>query len=410
LPILSKSNVLDLAVIGGGAAGFFAAINLKELRPDLKISIFEGGNSYLSKVLISGGGRCNVTNATWDPRDLCESYPRGSKELLGPFSQFACGDTYEWFEARGIALKIEEDNRVFPQSDDAASIVDLLISLTEAHGIEISRKMRIHKIEKADLWTLQTESGMIQAKNIMVASGSNQAIWNELEKLGLNIIKPVPSLFSFNIHNPLLNELPGIATPVTIQIPELSVNEQGALLITHKGVSGPAVLKISAWKARELHDLEYRFTLIINWLNGKTQEAVALHFSDQRLKYGKQKVSKHPLFDLPKRLWNAICVASMIGEDKNWGELNGVETEALVGNLCAQEFMVQGKSTNKEEFVSAGGVDLLEINFKHFYSKKYPDMYLAGEVLDIDGITGGFNFQAAWTGAYIAAKSMASSL
>lgn len=391
-------------VIGGGAAGFFAAIHLAG--PDRKVTILERGKSVLEKVRVSGGGRCNVTHACWTPRELVKYYPRGSRELLGPFNQFACGDTMGWFEDRGIALKIEEDGRIFPVTDDSATIIDCLWNTAKRKGVEVKTRTRVDRIRlredgSAHRWEVFAGEERFPADRVVVTTGSNPSAWRWLKDLGIKLIDPVPSLFAFNVADKALRELMGISLPwAQVSIEGQKLKAEGPLLITHKGVSGPAVLRLSAWGARDLAPLKYRFTLRLNWLATRAED-VAEALRQLRGTEAKKQLGAHTHFDLPLRLWRYLLLRAEVPTDRRWAELGKKEANRLANILTGQLLSVDGKATNKEEFVTAGGVDLREINFRDFSAKQYPSLHLAGEVLDIDAITGGFNFQAAWTGGYL---------
>lgn len=395
-----------ITIIGGGAAGFFAAIRAAETHPEAEIVILERGRDVLQKVKISGGGRCNVTHACFDPRALVKFYPRGEKELRGPFTQFACGDTMGWFEDRGVPLKIEEDGRIFPVSNSSQSIIDCLWSEVNRLGIRVITHCRVNDFfpddQNSNGWKILTEEKEITTDVLFVMTGSNPAVWGILEKLGHTIVPPVPSLFTFNIEDERIKSLPGLSVPKAgIHLPELKLRTEGPLLITHWGLSGPAILKLSAWGAREMHDCKYRFRILINW----TQEGEAEireRIESARQDRGNKLVAKEKVVEIPNRLWQQLVSAAGISEQMRWAETGKKQVNRLVQQLTAAEFQVNGKSTFKEEFVTAGGVDLREVNFKTFESKLFPGLYFAGEVLNIDAVTGGFNFQAAWTGGWIA--------
>lgn len=402
----------DILVIGGGAAGFFTACNAAEGLPEARIGILERGSDVLGKVKVSGGGRCNVTHAEFIPNELAKRYPRGEKELLGPFHSFMTGDTMEWFESRGVPLKIEDDGRVFPVSDDSQTIIDCLLKEARTHHIEVLTNQSVKDISiGAPGFHIITSKNTFHAKKLVICTGSNSKIWQLLEKLGHTIIPPVPSLFTFNIEDPRIDGLAGVATSVHVEVkldeknPELSSN--GPLLITHWGMSGPAILKLSAWGARELAKVDYQFGIRINWL-----EHISFEEAENQLKVftnqlGKKTLMKYPQFGLPKRLWERLSGYVGIAPEQTWAELTKKDRYALAQELTHSVFQVNGKSTFKEEFVTAGGVNLKEVNFKTFESKVVPGMYFAGEVLNIDAITGGFNFQNAWTGGYMVAKELA---
>ena len=399
-------------IVGGGAAGFFAAIHVAEARPRSSVVILERGKSVLDKVRISGGGRCNVTHACWDPRELVRYYPRGGTELLGPFHKFACGDTMAWFEDRGVALKIEDDGRVFPESDDSASIVGCLERLAKRSGIQVLTGTRVTgctaPAPRRKNWIVHTSGGDVHADRLVVTSGSNPAVWGWLGALGHTIVPPVPSLFAFNVPEPDLRQLAGISVPwarVTISDPALSA--EGPLLITHKGLSGPAVLRISAWGARDLHPLTYNFRVAVNWINGREADAVE-ELKSARQERSRQQVATRPLYGLPQRLWIFLIAKAGVDGQRQWAQLSNAEITSLARALVASKHRVTGKATNKDEFTTAGGVALHEVDFRGFRSKLYPSLYLAGEVLDVDAITGGFNFQAAWTGGFLIGEDVKS--
>jgi hypothetical protein len=399
----------DIIIIGGGAAGFFTAINAAELNPKLKIAILERGKEVLTKVKVSGGGRCNVTHAEFLPKELSTNYPRGEKELLGPFHSFMTGDTMQWFEEKGIALKIEDDGRIFPVSDDSQSIIDCFLRETERLKIQVLKNHSVQDFQQEeDFWKVKTSRGDFSAEKIMLATGSNPKMWNMLKKLGHKIIEPVPSLFTFNIKDERIKDLPGIATEAEVKINSKKINleSKGPLLITHWGMSGPGILKLSAWGARDLEKLNYQFEIKVNWLPEVTSEEILDQLKDLKTKLAKQQVLKNAQFDLPKRLWRNLIVAAGISDGTTWADLNKNQLQGLSNQLTAAVFQVNGKSTFKEEFVTAGGVDLKEVNFKTFESKLHKNLFLAGEILNIDAITGGFNFQNAWTGGFLAAKAM----
>ena len=401
----------DIIIIGGGAAGFFTAINAAEMNRGLKIAILERGKEVLSKVRISGGGRCNVTHAEFVPRELSSNYPRGEKELLGPFHNFMTGDTMEWFEDRGIELKIEDDGRIFPVSDSSESIINCFLSEVENLKIDVLKNHSVQDLQnKEENWIVETNKGSFSAEKVMLATGSNPKMWKLLAKLGHKIVPAVPSLFTFNIKDTRIKDLAGITTDAWVRVKFDSKNtkleSKGPLLITHWGMSGPAILKLSAWGARELNEENYKFQIKVNWLPEITSNEILEELRRLRIKEAKKQVAKYSRFGLPKRLWQSLVNAAGIKLEQTWAELNKSQLEALNHQLCGAEFRVNGKSTFKEEFVTAGGVDLKEVNFKSFESKLHQNLYLAGEVLNIDAITGGFNFQNAWTGGFLAAKAM----
>lgn len=401
----------DILVVGGGAAGFFAAINTVEMNPNLSVAVLERSTKLLAKVKISGGGRCNVTHGEFDPMELINHYPRGKRELLGPFHRFMTGDVVSWFEERGVQLKIESDGRMFPVSDDSQTIIDCFLEEAKRLGITILKKQSVHSFHsEEDTWRIQTSTDSFTSKKVLVATGSNTRMWNLLEKAGHTIVPPVPSLFTFNIKDSRIKDLPGVAREAVVNILDdkgrIVLENQGPLLITHWGMSGPAILKLSAWGARILASLNYHFTIQVNWLKDQDFENVIVDLKSKRKTDGRKSVIKHAEYKLPKRLWQSLVTAAGISPNNNWGDLTKTQFQNLAEQLTRGRFEVNGKSTFKEEFVTAGGVELSEIDFKTFESKLHPNLYLAGEVLNIDAITGGFNFQSAWTGAYLAAKAL----
>jgi predicted Rossmann fold flavoprotein len=409
---------LDVLIIGGGAAGFFTAINAAELNPTLKIAILERGKEVLTKVKISGGGRCNVTHAEFIPKELSAKYPRGEKELLGPFHNFMTGDTIAWFEERGIALKIEEDGRMFPTTNSSQTIIDCFINETERLGIDVLRGQSVKAISaEGNSFKIVTASQEeYSAKKVVVASGSNPKVWKLLSKLGHSIVPPVPSLFTFNIKDDRIADLPGVATDAHVKVLGVSsplggasggLESEGPLLITHWGMSGPAILKLSAWGARLLEPTNYHFIIKVNWLQYLSTEDVLEQLQVLKRQNPKQTLQKYAQFDLPKRLWQSLLNASDISATQIWADITKKQLATISEALTGSTFKVEGKSTFKEEFVTAGGVQLKEVNFKTFESKLHSNLYFAGEVLNIDAITGGFNFQNAWTGGYMVANALA---
>jgi predicted Rossmann fold flavoprotein len=395
-------------IIGGGAAGFFAAINAAEMYPYLEVVILEGGNDVLQKVKVSGGGRCNVTHACFTPRELVEFYPRGKKELLGPFHQFMTGDTMEWFENRGVPLKIEDDNRIFPESNSSQTIINCFLESAKNARVKVLTSTRVTAIEEIKKkYKITTEKNSFDTDYLLVASGSNSKVWNMMERFGHKIIQPVPSLFTFNIKNAILQDIPGISVPkATIKVLNSKLEEKGPLLITHWGLSGPGVLKLSAWGALELNNKGYQFEIEVNWLSKKT-ESVLEFLKSQKKKQGKKQVILRSIFEeISKRFWLKFVVAANISETSQWAQLRNKQLEDLANQLTKCRFQVNGKSTFKDEFVTAGGIDLKEINFKRFETKLHKNLFFAGEVLNIDAVTGGFNFQNAWTGGWIVANAV----
>lgn len=401
----------DVIIVGGGAAGFFTAINIAENNPNLKVIILERGKDVLTKVKISGGGRCNVTHAQFIPKELTQNYPRGEKELLGPFHSFMTGDTIEWFEKRGVALKIEEDGRMFPTTNSSQTIIDCFISETKRLGIDVLKNHAVKSVQKSDdAWLISTSETEFLAEKLVLATGSNPKIWKLVESLGHTIEAPVPSLFTFNIKDERIAELPGIATNASVEVMDHNgrtiLESDGPLLITHWGMSGPAILKLSAWGARILAPTNYHFTIKINWLLDLSEEVVIDKLKELKAVNSKQSVFKYSQFELPKRLWQNLVRAAGINDTQRWADTSNHEFISLANQLTAGVFEVEGKSTFKEEFVTAGGVELKEVNFKTFESKLNNNLYFAGEILNIDAITGGFNFQNAWTGGFLVAKAI----
>lgn len=397
----------DVVIIGGGAAGFFAAINIAEQNPSLKVAILERGSDVLTKVKISGGGRCNVTHAQFIPQELVHNYPRGEKELLGPFHKFMTGDTIEWFENRGVALKIEDDGRMFPVSNSSQTIIDCFLNEAREHQVEVLLNHSVKKIRESDnTYIIETTQGDVITPKLVVATGSNPKIWQLLETLGHTISKPVPSLFTFNIKDERIQDIPGVvALNVEVKVIGTNLCSDGPLLITHWGMSAPSILKLSAFGALELAKCNYKFAIEINFIKQNFNDCLDVL---KALKHdlAKKTVFKSTQFDLPKRLWHKLVLASHMTTETRWADLNKLQLETLANQLTQAVFNVDGKSTFKEEFVTAGGVNLKEINFKTFESKLCKNLYFAGEVINVDAVTGGFNFQNAWTSAYIVAQSI----
>ena len=397
-------------VIGGGAAGFFTAINAKEMNPELDITILEKGKEVLQKVKISGGGRCNVTHACFEPKELVQFYPRGEKELLGPFHQFMTGDTFEWFENNGIPLKIEKDNRVFPESNSSQTIIDCFLGKTKALGIPVLKNHGVNSIKKqGDSWLLTTKEQQFVCDAVVMAAGSSKKVWELSKALRHSIISPVPSLFTFNIKDSRIKDLLGISVPnATVQLEDTNLEASGPLLITHWGMSGPAILKLSAFGARVLAEKNYEYQVQVNWLSRPTHKIVNVLLNLKKKHSKKQVIVRSPFEEIPKRLWERFVLATTIKTTFNWADVSHEQIDALANQLTKSVYTAKGKSTFKEEFVTAGGVDLREINFKNFESKLQNNLFFVGEVLNIDAVTGGFNFQNAWTGGWLCAKALAS--
>jgi len=397
-------------IIGGGAAGFFTAINAKEMNPELDITILEKGKEVLQKVKISGGGRCNVTHACFEPKELVQFYPRGEKELLGPFHQFMTGDTFEWFENNGIPLKIEKDNRVFPESNSSQTIVDCFLNKTKRLGISVLKNHGVTTIQKQDnSWLVITKEQQFVCDAVVMAAGSSKKVWELSKALRHSIISPVPSLFTFNIKDNRIKDLLGISVSnATVQLVDTNLEASGPLLITHWGMSGPAILKLSAFGARVLAEKNYEYQVQVNWLSRPTHKIVNVLLNLKKKHSKKQVIVRSPFEEIPKRLWERFVMATTIKTTFNWADVSHDQIDALANQLTKSVFTAKGKSTFKEEFVTAGGVDLREINFKNFESKLQKNLFFVGEVLNIDAVTGGFNFQNAWTGGWLCAKALAS--
>lgn len=396
----------DVIIVGGGAAGFFAAINIAEQYPDVTVAILEKSKEVLSKVKVSGGGRCNVTHAEFIPQELVKNYPRGEKELLGPFHSFMTGDTMEWFEKKGVPLKIEEDGRIFPESNSSQTIIDCFLYEAKKLGVEVVKQEVVTNFNKDEYWQVNTKTDLYSCEKLIIATGSSAKIWTELNKLGHNIVQPVPSLFTFNINDSRIKEIPGVvAQNVTVKVLGTNLETNGPLLITHWGMSAPAILKLSAFGAVELAKKQYNFQIEINFINQDYDDALST-LKQIKIDLAKKVVVNYAMFDLPKRLWNQLVLAAQISDKARWADINKYQLEQLSNQLTKAIFNVKGKSTFKEEFVTAGGIDLKEVNFKNYQSKLFENLYFAGEVINVDAITGGFNFQNAWTGAYILSKNL----
>lgn len=398
-----------IIIIGGGAAGFFTAINAKEQNPNLDITILEKGNAVLQKVKISGGGRCNVTHACFEPKELVKFYPRGEKELLGPFHTFMTGDTFEWFDDRGVPLKIEEDNRVFPEANTSQAIIDCFENAVDALGINVLKNHGVNSVTKKDnQWIVTTKNETFIADKLVIAAGSSNKIWELVATVDHTVIEPVPSLFTFNIKDKRIIDLLGISVPnATVNIVGTKLEADGPLLITHWGMSGPAVLKLSAFGARILAEKGYQYNVEVNWLSRPTEKIVNVLLNLKKKQPKKQVILKSPFADIPRRLWERFVTASDITEIFKWADLSNNHIDKLANQLTKGVYNANGKSTFKEEFVTAGGIDLKEINFKRFESRKHNNLFFVGEILNIDAVTGGFNFQNAWTGGFIAAMAIA---
>ena len=392
-------------IIGGGASGFFTAANIDTKLYD--VTILEQNSDVLQKVKISGGGRCNVSHACFDPRELVQFYPRGNKELLSVFTKFQPGDTMNWYEEHGVALKIEDDNRIFPESNSSQSIIDCLVNECRKKNVKILTKQTVTEIlPQENGYKIHTTDQNYFADYVVFSTGSSPKSFKMLEKLGHQIIAPVPSLFTFNIKNEILKDLMGTSFQyVDIEIPKLNLEESGSLLITHWGLSGPAILKLSAWGARELAALKYQFEIIVNFIGMASEDALEI-FRNFKENEPKKSIGQAKIFDITNRFWQRILFVSGIDTTKQLANINNKEMQKIIENLCCCRMNVTGKSTFKEEFVTAGGVDLKEMDFKTMRSKKLPNFYISGEVLNIDAVTGGFNFQACWSEGWLIAQDL----
>ncbi len=399
----------SLLIIGGGAAGFFSAINYAEKNPDDEVIILEKSNKLLSKVKVSGGGRCNVTNSISSARELAKFYPRGGKELIGPFNKFTTTDTINWLEERNVKLKVEDDGRVFPITNNSQTIIDCFINEAEKLNVKILLKKNVETIFQSNKkWNLTcSDDSEFEADKLLIASGGSESIWNILNELGHEIVNPIPSLFTFNIQDERLKELPGVSVQnVEIKIINSKLKSSGALLITHWGLSGPAVLKLSSFAARELFEMNYNFEIEINFVPSLNFNELNKELEKVKITSSKKIISATPLFNLPMRLWEKLIIQTKISSSLKWNDVSKKLLNSLANELTKSKFIVSGKSTFKEEFVTAGGVLLKEVDFKTMESNVLPGIYFAGEVLNIDALTGGFNFQAAWTTSWIAANSI----
>ena len=392
-------------IIGGGASGFFTAANIDTKLYD--VTILEQNSDVLQKVKISGGGRCNVSHACFDPRELVQFYPRGNKELLSVFTKFQPGDTMNWYEEHGVALKIEDDNRIFPESNSSQSIIDCLVNECRKKNVKILTKQTVTEIlPQENGYKIHTIDQNYFADYVVFSTGSSPKAFKILEKLGHQIITPVPSLFTFNIKNEILKDLMGTSFQyVNIEIPKLNLEESGSLLITHWGLSGPAILKLSAWGARELAALKYQLEIIVNCIGTASEDALGI-FKKFKENEPKKSIGQAKIFDITNRFWQRILFVSGIDTAKQLANINNKEMQKIIENLCCCRMNVTGKSTFKEEFVTAGGVDLKEMDFKTMKSKKLPNFYISGEVLNIDAVTGGFNFQACWSEGWLIAQDL----
>jgi predicted Rossmann fold flavoprotein len=407
-----KNSTFDLIVIGGGAAGFFGAICAAEKKPGLRVLILEKTTKLLSKVRISGGGRCNVTNNCFETAALSRHYPRGEKALKQLFKTFQARDTIEWFQSKGVTIVAEEDGRMFPITDSSQTIIDCFLAEAERLKIQIETSEGVVAIKKeGEIFSVTTQSeAMYQARKILVATGghANLNAYQFLESTGHTIVKPIPSLFTFNDSVKDFKDLMGVAVQnAEVKIAGTKLSQVGPVLITHWGLSGPAVIKLSAWAAEHLHQLNYNFTALVSWIGSIKEDDIREYLISYKRDHGKQKVFSNPLFGIPQRLWLRLCELAEIEETKIWAELPQKNINKLMESMIRCSFQIRGKTTFKDEFVTCGGVDLKEINLETMESKLIKNLFFGGEVTNMDGETGGFNFQAAWTTAYVAALTLA---
>jgi predicted Rossmann fold flavoprotein len=408
-----------VVVLGGGAAGFLGAIACAEANPGLRVLLLEKSPKLLSKVRISGGGRCNVTHACESAAQLIQYYPRGGRQLKDAFQKFGVNDTIAWFAKRGVALKTEADGRMFPITDSSETIARALEDAARRAGVQVLTRTAAEEIRPLPIGGFMltisgdgaaTLGAELHASRLLIATGGNpkSAAYDWFRALGHTIAEPVPSLFTFNVPASPLRELPGVSVPhARVVLAGEKLQYEGPLLVTHWGVSGPAVLKLSAWGARRLHELSYQGTALINWVPSHTDETLRPWAQQFRLDNGKKQVAGHPQFGLPTRLWRTLVTEAGIGSETRWSEVPAKNQNRLLELLLRTPLQVQGKTTHKDEFVTCGGIPAAEVNFATLESRRVPGLYFAGEVLDIDGVTGGFNFQAAWTTGFLAGRAMA---
>jgi predicted Rossmann fold flavoprotein len=415
---------MRIGVIGGGAAGFFGAIAAAEANPEARVTLFEAGREPLAKVRISGGGRCNVTHGCFEPGALVQYYPRGGKALRGVFSRFQPKDTIAWFTDRGVTLKTESDGRLFPVTDDSGTIIDCLMDAAENAGVNLKNNAAVKSIQREEFgFAIEMRNGeVIQFDRILLATGSSAQGYQMSRQLGHTVVTPVPSLFTFNVTDRRLDGLAGVSVPEAKVKLRTSIGEKagektsdktgekleqsGPLLVTHWGLSGPAVLKLSAWGARALHDSHYNGMLTVNWLPKAKPEGLRDELVKVKTQLAKKSVRSNCPVILPRRLWESLIEAAGIPSELRWSDLSKVMLNALLKELLQGEYEITGKGVFKEEFVTCGGVDLKEVDFKTMESRICSGLYFAGEVLDIDGVTGGFNFQSAWSTGWIAGKAI----
>ena len=399
-----------LVVIGGGAAGFFCAVNAARMNPDLQVTIFEKSTKLLAKVKVSGGGRCNATHACFEIPDLTKKYPRGQNFIKKAFHWFNTNDTIQWFLERGVELKIESDGRMFPVSNDSQTIINCLLREADKYNVEIIMQSEVKSLRSCENgFEIETKNAKFISNYVCIASGGypKSAMFDWLRKVGHSIEAPVPSLFTFNIPGNKITELMGISVEKTVvKVVGSKLAEEGPLLITHWGISGPAVLRLSAWGARQLAEYNYHFSILINWLPDYKEQDLRSDWQSFREEYASQKTGNKNPFGLPGRLWLYLLSCSDIQADIRWADMPSKAQNKLIKNITTQEFSVVGKTTFKEEFVTCGGIKLTEIDPNTMQSKIQPGIFFAGEVMDVDGLTGGFNFQHAWTSGWIAAKAV----
>ena len=398
---------MKIIVIGGGAAGFFTAINIAEKHPNYKVTILEKSSKILQKVKVSGGGRCNVTNERSLPSELVKFYPRGSKKLHSLFKTFSTEDMVRWLADHGVQTKAEADKRMFPVTDSSQTIIDCFVKAAEKHKVKVYLNESVTRLEPhGKQWNVTTSNKEIVADKVVVATGSSPATWKVLEETGLELTEIVPSLFTFNIKDERIKELQGVSFEnAIIKVAGTKLAEEGPLLITHWGLSGPAVLKLSAWGAYELHEKNYAFDILVNYLSLAPDEA-RQQIQSYKAANPKRKLINYPLFELPKRFWERMITYCEIDDQTPCAELSKKQVNKLVEELCQGRYTVNGKSTFKEEFVTAGGIKLSEVDLSTFGCKRFPNLYLAGEVLDIDALTGGFNFQTCWSAGWVISETI----
>ncbi len=412
---VDSGRTADLVVAGAGPAGVFAAIRCRELAPAARVIVLERGREPLRKVLISGGGRCNVTNVRTDPRELATFYPRGGRELMGPFSRFGPAETVAWFARRGVALRAQPDGRYFPVTDSSRTVVDALLRAVRETGVELRLGCGLRSAARAPDggFALETDAGPLHARALLLATGggSGNAGWTAAADLGHTVAPPVPSLFTFRCRDPRLQNLAGIAfTDAEVRLAGTKHRRRGPLLVTHDGLSGPAVLLLSAWSARELHACEYRFDVLVDWIPAVPADAVREALTKARRDHPRRQVRTLAPVVLPQRLWESLMEGAGMSDGRVWAELTRDEAAILADDLKGTHFSIDGQSPFKEEFVTCGGVALREVDPRTFESRLVPGLYFAGELLEIDGVTGGFNFQSCWTTGWLAGNAAAGRL